>query len=136
MKMCSGCKQCLEVSEFNKNSRRHDGYQTMCRSCQRDYYSKRYYDPNGSERKRLERNREKNKELRREIIRGAKSIPCMDCGVEYPYYVMDFDHRDPKEKRYTVGMMVGQGQPLDQLRQEIAKCDVVCSNCHRIRTHG
>ncbi len=35
------------------------------------------------------------REETRVIVREAKSVPCADCGVKYPYYVMDFDHRDP-----------------------------------------
>lgn len=69
-----------------------------------------------------------------EIIRAAKNIPCMDCEVKYPPYVMDFDHRDPSQKLGTANDMARYG--LNKLRAEIAKCDVVCSNCHRERTWG
>lgn len=66
-------------------------------------------------------------------MREQKNVPCMDCGQSYPYYVMDFDHRDPTQKLALVSRLVGWG--WDRLRAEVAKCDVVCANCHRERTH-
>lgn len=68
------------------------------------------------------------------IMREAKDCPCQDCNESYPSYVMDFDHRDPKQKTGFVGKMARYGEK--RLREEIAKCDVVCANCHRERTHG
>ena len=70
----------------------------------------------------------------RALVDSAKDVPCMDCGVRYPPYVMDFDHRDPSVKFLGVGMMTHRSPA--KIIEEIAKCDVVCSNCHRIRTHG
>lgn len=59
--------------------------------------------------------------------------PCMDCGKKYPPYVMDFDHRENEKKELLVSKVGAYGMPA--LLREIQKCDVVCSNCHRIRTH-
>lgn len=67
-----------------------------------------------------------------QIIREAKEVPCADCGVEYPPWVMDFDHRDPTQKLNIVSKMRAERT----VREEIAKCDVVCANCHRERTHA
>jgi len=58
----------------------------------------------------------------------------MDCGISYPYYVMDLDHRDPKSKHKSVSAMLRY--PIEKVVEEVAKCDVVCSNCHRERTWG
>lgn len=67
-------------------------------------------------------------------VREVKSRPCADCGQSYPPYVMDFDHRDPSKKVAAVAVLMRSG--WNKLKEEIAKCDVVCSNCHRERTHG
>lgn len=75
-----------------------------------------------------------NQERLRARIREAKDQPCADCGQRYPYYVMDFDHVRGVKK-----FNVGQGswrKSMRVLNEEIAKCDVVCSNCHRERTWG
>lgn len=60
--------------------------------------------------------------------------PCMDCKESYPYYVMDFDHvRGRKHKNVMELIPTLSKKKIDE---EIAKCEIVCSNCHRIRTHG
>jgi len=69
------------------------------------------------------------------IIRGAKNRLCADCGVQYPYYVMQFDHRDRMGKLFTIGSR-GPVTSTRRLQAEIAKCDVVCANCHAERTYG
>ena len=56
----------------------------------------------------------------------------MDCGQSFPYYVMDFDHvRGTKIRNLSAGW---QSASRSALEGELAKCEVVCSNCHRIRT--
>jgi hypothetical protein len=74
------------------------------------------------------------KELR-EFLSQAKSVPCTDCRQEYPPYVMDFDHREPGEKEFQPHKLPQLGS-MKKLLAEIAKCDVVCANCHRERTFG
>lgn len=71
----------------------------------------------------------------REFIRSAKAKPCVDCGVQYPYYVMQFDHLDPTTKKYDVGSMNWSYVSLATVAVEIAKCEPVCANCHAERTH-
>jgi hypothetical protein len=68
------------------------------------------------------------------ITRAERERPCADCGVTYPYHVMDFDHIGD-DKTAGIAAMVQQPVSEKKLREEIAKCEVVCSNCHRIRTY-
>ena len=65
-------------------------------------------------------------------IREKKDRPCTDCGVKYPYYVMQFDHL--ADKQYNIASLVTSNN-LAKLDAEIAKCEVVCANCHAERTH-
>ena len=67
-------------------------------------------------------------------IKEQKNKPCMDCGILYSYYVMDFDHRNPSEKLGNLARMIAFS--FEEILEEIAKCDVVCANCHRERTYG
>lgn len=70
-------------------------------------------------------------EIKRQV-QEKKNVPCVDCGVRYPYYVMQFDHvRGIKEN--DVSKFVANRQ-LKKALQEIEKCDVVCANCHMERT--
>ncbi|MBB3040139.1 hypothetical protein [Hoyosella altamirensis] len=73
------------------------------------------------------------REQNRDIIRDAKSKACDDCGEQYPYYVMQFDHvRGQKE--FNIGS-IGPTASRSRLLAEIEKCDVVCANCHAERSH-
>lgn len=72
------------------------------------------------------------KAIRVDGIKGT--TPCMDCKTIYPAECMDFDHRPGTEKIACVGTMVAHGWAWEKIEAEIAKCDLVCSNCHRIRT--
>ena len=69
------------------------------------------------------------------IILGAKTRPCKDCNQSYPVYVMDFDHVKGA-KSFNLGSVTAVTVAESTLLAEIAKCDVVCANCHRIRTYG
>jgi len=73
---------------------------------------------------------------KREFTAKTKNRPCIDCGVRYPYYVMDFDHKKGTVKVNDVAYMMTRNWSLKRIKEEILKCEVVCANCHRIRTYG
>lgn len=58
---------------------------------------------------------------------------CVDCG-EKNHIVLDFDHI--RDKKYNVSRMIHDGFSWKAIVKEIKKCEVVCANCHRIRTHN
>lgn len=74
-----------------------------------------------------------NRERLREHIRLTKDQPCLDCGLRFPTYVMEFDHVTG-EKTGNVSDLVSNSVSLARLQREIDQCEVVCANCHRIRT--
>ena len=102
---------------FHQN---HPGYYAQFLS------DKRVAQMYGARNKIVQRNRK--------FVQEAKSRPCVDCGIQYPFYVMDFDHVRGK-KVENIATMVGHARKLEVLVAEIAKCELVCSNCHRIRTY-
>lgn len=65
-----------------------------------------------------------------------KSGPCHDCGNKFPTCCMDFDHRSGETKSYNVGNMFAHHYARELIETEIAKCDLVCANCHRVRTRN
>lgn len=71
----------------------------------------------------------------RELIAAAKARPCADCAGSFPPWCMDFDHiaeRGPKRFR----LAAFASRKPETVAAEIAKCDVICANCHRIRTRA
>lgn len=92
---------------------------------------RRHYEANRDQYKDRTR---KERDRLLEILREEKAKPCTDCRESYPYYVMDFDHREGETKTAGPATLPRLGSEK-RLREELAKCDVVCANCHRERTH-
>ena len=69
-----------------------------------------------------------------EMLRELRERPCMDCGGRFAPHQMDFDHRDVTAKQFRLTSGGAMLRPTLVLLEEVAKCDVVCANCHRIRT--
>jgi hypothetical protein len=70
------------------------------------------------------------------IVLAAKDHPCVDCRRRFPPYIMDFDHREGEQKLFNISNFQHYGWvTAPVLLAEIAKCDLICSNCHRERTH-
>lgn len=91
--------------------------------------SKRHYDKNPE----YYRNRNRvQRERKTQFIQETKSVPCADCGVQHPPYVMEFDHVGD-DKLYCVTSMASES--WSRLKAEIAKCEIVCANCHAVRTY-
>lgn len=104
--------------------------QDKMRKYRRDWY---YRNKESS----LKRARERNARVReenRQLLITLKSFPCKDCGIQYPPYVMQFDHIND-DKEYNVSHMVSSCTPT-QILEESKKCEIVCANCHMERTHG
>ena len=130
-KVCSKCRGRKPLSEFNRQSCKPDGLQTVCRACNKAY-GKRYYRANKA------KFQERNERRRAEHLAWVSTLrakPCMDCGGSFPPCCMDFDHREGEEKTAAVADLVRRSYSKEAILAEIAKCDLVCANCHRVRTH-
>jgi hypothetical protein len=102
-------------------------------------YSRAYYKANrrvlNARKVLIARDRRHERRARLKSLKEAS--PCTDCGNKFPYYVMDFDHRDPLLKVADVSTLVKRFTNWGSILAEIAKCDLVCARCHRLRTyHG
>ena len=87
-----------------------------------------FSDPNETFRARVAR--------ARAFVRGEKEQgKCLDCHTAYPYFVMDYDHVRGK-KIDSISELVAKGRSPTALATELAKCELVCANCHRIRTQS
>lgn len=76
---------------------------------------------------------ERKRALTKYIREYKESIGCTDCKIEYPFFVLQFDHVRG-EKKDNVATMVNNRISLKVIKEEIDKCEVVCANCHALRT--
>lgn len=77
------------------------------------------------------RHREKIRAL---LFKYLSDESCIDCGEQDPI-VLDFDHRDPKNKFKQISRMLSGHYSWKSVVQEIEKCDIRCANCHRRKTY-
>jgi hypothetical protein len=129
MKSCSSCRRALPVSCFSRRAASGDGLQPRCKDCWRAWY-----DANKSAHVAAVRERAARRvaEHRRRLAAYLRGHPCVDCG-ETDLQVLEFDHRDRTQKRGAISRLV-YAVSWRRLEQEVALCDVRCSNCHRRRT--
>lgn len=99
---------------------------------QRAEWNQHYYANGG--REKIRANKRAQVERNYAYANEAKDVPCADCGERFPTVCMDFDHLPGFEKVANISSLVQRPVSLERLVAEIAKCDVVCANCHRIRT--
>jgi len=135
VKTCFDCSAQLPISEFY--ARTNGRPKSYCKTCSK-LRSHLHYKANKALRMRQQfLNRARFKAEARAIIRGLKtSSPCADCGEFHPYWAMDFDHRDPEQKSFNLSLFPRYASSMPKVLAEIAKCDIVCTLCHRYRTHG
>lgn len=133
MKDCFKCKSQKEDSEFGLNQKRPDGLQTYCKECtrqvDRDHYKKHAqrikHQKRALNKKRYQDNKGKTDKIKSET-------PCTDCGKLFHPCQMQFDHL--KDKKFNVSEILAN-YTWETIEKEIAKCEVVCANCHCLRTH-
>lgn len=126
-KICPTCKCKFEITVSS--------HQDYCKPCKRAY-DREYHKTRSKEV--LDRKWENQRKLRR---RNAQFVwdyllehPCIECGNSNPI-VLEFDHRNGKKsEKYCISNLVRYGFSLENIKAEIKKCDVMCANCHKIRT--
>lgn len=117
-------KDSVKKREYDKQWRRENPEKFQV-------YQKSYRTENPEKCRRAKRQcRAKNYE----ILCKLKEKPCTDCGELFPPFCMDFDHvRGTKVA--SISRLLSDNK-FDKVLEEIEKCELVCANCHRIRTVG
>ena len=109
---CRGCREMLPPTAFHRSTKPSRPVYSYCKPCraQKDADHHQRY---------------------RAIVMSSKAVPCQECQQIFPAVCMDFDHVRGV-KRFEISE--GGSRCLRTLREEIAKCEIVCANCHRVRT--
>lgn len=130
---CSRCGQIKPVEEFPLKNKATGLRSTWCRDCRRAYGRDHYRKNRSAYLGKAQRRRlTKRPRVRAMVDQYLREHPCVDCGCT-DITVLEFDHRDPAAKELAVGELARYAEWPRVLR-EIEKCDVRCSNCHRLRT--
>ena len=114
---------------------RHRKRKENCEVCKKAHaeYQKARYKPKSIGKSPVRSIKGRTATIEEKLRRGS----CMDCGMEVTrqnYVCFDFDHRNPAEKLFAISAK-NRDVAEAVLQAEFAKCDLVCANCHRLRTH-
>lgn len=135
MKVCGRCKFELPLSSFNFKNKERGIYQSYCIECNKIKNREHYLNNKESYRTKAReyvRVHGRTPDRRRKLIYNHfVENPCVDCGESDPI-VLTFDHKDPSLKKFTIAS--ARNVTDQEFLEEIAKCDVVCCNCHARRT--
>jgi len=113
MKRCSRCKISKHIEKFNRNSTKKDGLRNECKECT------------------SKMKKEKKAYIYEFLMKHFKENPCSSCGETNPI-LLDFDHL--RDKKISIANAITNQWSLERIQDEIDKCQVLCSNCHRMKT--
>lgn len=118
-RFCPKCGETKPAREFYRNQNRKSRRVHNCRKCENAASRRRY-------------------QSRLDFIREYKlERGCADCGYKGHPAALEFDHLPQFEKKYTISQITARmAIPHEVVLEEIAKCEVVCANCHRVRTYA
>ena len=131
-KRCGDCEQDLRAAEFHRSARSRDGLQSICKRCKQ-----------GRDKLIYERNKPRLIVLKLAGYRKRlawhhdlkRDKPCHDCGGVFHPAAMQWDHREGTKKLGDVSNLIARASRA-RVEAEMRKCDLVCANCHALRTNA
>lgn len=132
-KYCSKCGLTKPIAAFSSKGGRK---QASCKACHAAYAKGHYAENKDRYVLSAKSSRPQLRDRNRAWIHEHKSgRPCSDCQQMFPAICMDFDHLDGATKVASIARLVMNFSSIEKLEEEIRKCELVCANCHRIRTY-
>ena len=123
---------CGTVAKYKAHRKKGENC-SLCKEAMR-LYGRAKYVPKTNKAPTLSRSLRNKETVRNEKLKRGS---CVDCGLiinERTIVCIDFDHRDPQKKSFTISHKMGRVD-CSLLIEEMSKCDAVCRNCHALRTH-
>ena len=124
IKVCSKCKIEKDISNYGK---KRNGFQTFCKDCNKENLKQHYKN---NKETYVQRNKNKQNINKTKLLEYLHDKSCIDCGNS-DHRVLEFDHLYDKKK--DISRAIRDWSWISVL-EEIKKCEIVCCNCHRIRT--
>ena len=112
-KICTKCGRELPLDQFNWRDKAKGTRRADCKQCHSGYMKAQYQE-------------------KKETIQDIKAeLKCQKCGYDKCAEALDFHHINPEEKEDRIARMISNNYSLDKIKEEMKKCIVLCSNCHR-----
>jgi hypothetical protein len=130
---CYRCGELKPAEQFAWRRRKKAQRDSFCRPCRAQYKREHYL---ANRQRYIDQARARKQRARRErteeLVAFFATHPCADCGETDPL-VLEFDHITD-DKSFEVARALSD-RSWSTILEEIAKCEVVCANCHRRRTY-
>lgn len=127
MKICTVCKHNKELKEFNKKNSTKDKLQSICRECSKKLSRSRYRNNTDSHKTKVKEWKISYRKKLKSIINTYKK----ECCICYEDFNQALDFHHINEKNISVGRACAKLKSESIIVEEIKKCIVLCSNCHR-----
>jgi len=118
---------CPRGHEYTEENTRKRGNRISCKACEKIYQTQYMKDHPEKNRVRVKAHKAKIRKFIRDLKEGLK---CSRCPESF-WGCLDFHHRNPKEKEFEIREAPYAAPSIERILKEIAKCDVLCANCHR-----
>jgi transcriptional antiterminator len=119
-----------EILELRKQNKTYDEIRNAL-GCSKSTIA--YHLSDGQKQKTLDRTHKSRRLIMEFLSQYKEDRGCMDCGEMYPYFILQFDHVNGKE--FQISNHSRHTGSLEKIKQEVEKCEVVCGNCHALRTY-
>lgn len=129
-KICNACGEEKPLSGFDKNKQCKLGVTGTCSACRSARVAWWY----AANRKRRQDAANKRNRERKQLVVDRFGGACMDCGGVFHQCVYEFHHLDPSQKDWNPSQSLTHS--LERMWEELSKCVMLCSNCHKIRHWG
>lgn len=126
-KICCTCKKEKNVTEYSFKNKNNGILQCSCKECCKETRKLNYEN---NKKVTFDRNNRKRTNIRKWFEEYKKTLKCSRCPENHPA-CLDFHHIDNTTKEHTISLMIGGTFSIDTIKKEMAKCDVLCANCHR-----
>lgn len=136
-KKCSGCSEERDLVDFPFKNKAKGIRRARCKFCQREYSRSHYRDNKAMYLEKNKRNAPAWMAKRKlwleeqKRIKGGNCLKCLNADLS----LLEFHHTDPETKKAAVIDLLKDCKSLETVEEEIAKCILLCGNCHTIVTH-
>ncbi len=124
---CRVCKKDKPEEEFYFKNKATGKKQAECKICTKQMVTSHYKNNKDEHIIRVNKKKNNNRMWFKEF---KATLKCEQCGERHPA-CLEFHHTDPKQKEQHISTAVQSGWGLNHIEDEIKKCIVLCSNCHR-----
>ena len=134
-RLCFDCHKEKPIEEFVRKLKNEGKRSFRCTDCTRKQ-NRKYYREHKKERQKVNtrNNARRIKKLLTHFLEYLSTHPCVDCGST-DVRVLECDHVGKKKKNVGMMMRSWENYVWDEILEELTQCEIVCANCHRIRTY-